>query len=134
MYNCTFDLSIILSSQDRYFIFNSWRSVRVRSIFFYCICFIFLSLTIRSFSLSLSLWCRVAVESRSRGGAEEEPEKENKKQDPATQAELHAAKQRETMPLEERTAMFRAMLAEKEVKRERRERADVCRFWRRDAI
>lgn len=37
------------------------------------------------------------------------------KKDPAAEAELLAARQRETMSIEERTAMFRNMLAEKEV-------------------
>lgn len=46
--------------------------------------------------------------------AEEEAEKEIKK-DPATEAELLAAKQRETIPLEERIEMFKNMLIEKEV-------------------
>ncbi|KAI1278094.1 Transcription elongation regulator 1 [Halotydeus destructor] len=46
--------------------------------------------------------------------AEEEPEKEQKR-DPATEAEMQAAKQRETVPLEERIATFRTMLAEKNV-------------------
>ena len=55
----------------------------------------------------LSFICRVRQ-------VEEEPEKENKK-DPAKVAEAEAAKQRETIPLEQRTDMFRAMLAEKEV-------------------
>lgn len=41
-------------------------------------------------------------------------EKENKK-DPSTDIQIIAAKQRETIPLEERTQMFRAMLVEKEV-------------------
>ncbi|XP_015785267.1 transcription elongation regulator 1 [Tetranychus urticae] len=46
--------------------------------------------------------------------ADEEMEKENKK-DPSTDIQIIAAKQRETIPLEERTQMFRAMLVEKEV-------------------
>jgi len=44
----------------------------------------------------------------------EEPEKEVKK-DPATEAEILAAKQRETMPVEERIKMFKDMLIEKDV-------------------
>ncbi|RWS06816.1 hypothetical protein B4U79_04823 [Dinothrombium tinctorium] len=45
---------------------------------------------------------------------DDEQEIEHKK-DPATEAELLAAKQRETVPLEERIVMFRNMLIEKEV-------------------
>ena len=48
--------------------------------------------------------------------AEEESEKENKK-DLSTEAELLAAKQREILPVEERIQMFRLMLIEKEVKK-----------------
>ncbi len=44
----------------------------------------------------------------------EDEEKEAKK-DGTTEAELMAAKQRETIPLEERIKMFKAMLIEKEV-------------------
>ncbi|XP_074593867.1 transcription elongation regulator 1 [Brevipalpus obovatus] len=46
--------------------------------------------------------------------SEEESEKENKK-DPITNLQIIAAKQRETIPLEERIQMFRNMLVEKEV-------------------
>ena len=44
----------------------------------------------------------------------EEEEKDIKK-DGTTEAELMAAKQRETIPLEERIKMFKAMLIEKDV-------------------
>ncbi|XP_054167522.1 transcription elongation regulator 1-like [Oppia nitens] len=48
---------------------------------------------------------------------EKEKEKEEKetKKDTTNEAELMAAKQRETIPLEERTQMFKAMLIEKDV-------------------
>ena len=45
----------------------------------------------------------------------EEEEKDAKK-DAATEAELQAAKQRETIPLEERIKMFKEMLIEKKVR------------------
>lgn len=44
----------------------------------------------------------------------DEEEKETKK-DPATEAEVIAARQRETIPLEERIQMFKTMLIEKDV-------------------
>ena len=44
----------------------------------------------------------------------EDQEKDVKK-DPASEAELMAAKQRETIPLEERIQMFKEMLIEKDV-------------------
>lgn len=44
----------------------------------------------------------------------EDQEKDVKK-DPASEAELMASKQRETIPLEERIQMFKEMLIEKDV-------------------